>query len=119
MNKIFDEKEIKVGGALYIVQEVEGLQRKYGLFGQVDFSDCVIQIDADLTTERKEQTLVHEVLHAIMFEAGYNPEEQDESLVNRTSNVLHQVLAENLPLLTTVDEEILVLNDNKEEGAPF
>lgn len=110
MAKIYEGKELKVGGTIYTVSEVEGLQRKYGLFGCVDFSDCVIQIDASLTDERKEQTLVHELLHAIQFEAGFNPEEQSEDLINRTSNVLHQVLAENYDILATPSEEDEILS---------
>jgi len=43
-----------------------------------------------LSESRKEQTFVHELTHAIFYEAGV--EEQDEDMINRVSLVLHQVL---------------------------
>ena len=50
-------------------------------------------MDADLYKDRKEQVLVHEVLHGCFWEAGI--EEQDEDVINRVSIVLHQILKEN------------------------
>jgi hypothetical protein len=58
-----------------------------------------------MSDERKEQTIVHEMLHAIHFEAGYDSEDQDEDMINRTANVLHQVIVDNLDILATPDEE--------------
>jgi hypothetical protein len=111
MTRTFHGKQIKVGGAVYTVNEVEGLMRKLSLFGNVDFSDCIIQIDADLSEERKEQTIIHEMMHAIHFEAGYDPEGQDEDLINRTANVLHQVIVDNIDILATPDEEEAIESD--------
>jgi Zn-dependent peptidase ImmA (M78 family) len=84
---------------------VPGLLRKLNMYGNVDFGDCIIQIDADMSDERKEQTITHEMLHAVHFEAGYNPEEQDEDMINRVANVLHQVIVDNIDILATPDEE--------------
>jgi len=105
MTRTFHGKQLKVGGAIYTVHEVEGLLRKISMYGNVEFGDCVIQIDSAMTDERKEQTIIHEMLHAIHFEAGYNPEEQDEDTINRTANVLHQVIVDNIDILATPDEE--------------
>jgi hypothetical protein len=105
MTRTFHGKQLKIGGAIYTVNEVDGLMRKLSLFGNVDFSDCIIQIDANISDERKEQTLIHEMLHAVHFEAGYDPSEQDEDLINRTANVLHQVIVDNIDILATPDEE--------------
>jgi Zn-dependent peptidase ImmA (M78 family) len=105
MTRTFHGKQLKVGGAIYTVNEVKGLVSKVEMFGNVDFSDCVIQIDADISDERKEQTITHELLHAILFESGFGPEEQSEDLVTRASNVLHQVIVDNIDILATPDEE--------------
>jgi Zn-dependent peptidase ImmA (M78 family) len=105
MTRSFHGKQLKVGGTIYTVNEVDGLLRKLSMYGNVDFSDCIIQIDADMSEERKEQTIIHEMLHAVHFEAGYNPEEQDEDMINRTANVLHQVIVDNIDILATPDEE--------------
>jgi hypothetical protein len=105
MTRTFHGKQIKVGGTIYTVNEVKGLVSKVEMFGNVDFSDCVIQVDADISDERKEQTIIHELLHAIFFESGFGPEEQSEDLVTRASNVLHQVIVDNIDILATPDEE--------------
>lgn len=110
MSRTFHGKQLKIGGTIYTVNEVEGLMRKLNLYGNVDFSDCIIQVDSALSNERKEQTIIHEVLHAIHFEAGYNPEEQDEDMINRTANVLHQVIVDNIDILATPDEEEAMKN---------
>ena len=101
----FHGKQLKVGGAIYTVHEIDGLVRKLNLYGNVDFSDCIIQIDSAMSEERKEQTIIHEALHAILFEAGYAPDDQDEDLVNRAANVLHQVIVDNIDILATPAEE--------------
>jgi len=90
-------KRIKVGGVHYEVREVPELMRKYNLFGQVTYSDAVIEVERELPEERKEQVIIHELVHAMLFEAGI--EEQDEDLVNRLGKVLHQVLRDNPNLL--------------------
>jgi hypothetical protein len=101
MTRTFHGKQLKVGGTIYTVNEVAGLLRKLSMYGNVDFGDCIIQIDADMSDERKEQTIIHEMLHATHFEAGYNPEEQDEDMINRVANVLHQVIVDNIDILAT------------------
>jgi hypothetical protein len=105
MTRTFHGKQLKVGGSIYTVNEVAGLLRKLSMYGNVDFGDCIIQIDADMSDERKEQTITHEMLHAVHFEAGYNPEEQDEDMINRVANVLHQVIVDNIDILATPSEE--------------
>jgi hypothetical protein len=52
-----------------------------------------IELDLSLCRTRKEQTFVHELLHACFKEAGYD--EQDEEMIDRVSTVLYQVLKDN------------------------
>jgi len=85
--------KFRVGSVDYIVNEVDGLSEKYDLYGQVSFDDCTIEIDADLSKERKHNVIAHELLHAMFFEAGYD--DHDEDLVIRVGNVLAQVLRDN------------------------
>lgn len=46
-----------------------------------------------MSPTKKEQVLIHELLHACIAEAGFD--EQDEDVVNRVSIVLYQVLKDN------------------------
>lgn len=61
--------------------------------GLCSHNDTTIQIKSNLSDSRKEEVFVHELLHAVLFEAGYY--EQDEGLVDRAAKVLHQVLKDN------------------------
>lgn len=85
--------KLKVAGIEYAVNEVDGIEDRYGALGQVNYTKGTIELDSQLNQTRKEQTFVHELLHACFFEAGYA--EQDEDLINRVGIVLHQVLKDN------------------------
>jgi Zn-dependent peptidase ImmA (M78 family) len=82
-----------VGANTYHVEEVEGLVAKYEVYGQVTHTDNLVEIDSDMAKDRKANVLIHELLHAMLFEAGYD--EQDEDQVRRLGNVLSQVLRDN------------------------
>jgi hypothetical protein len=84
---------LRVGTADYTVKEVEGLQKKYDLYGQVTYDDAQIVVEPTLCAQRKANVIIHELLHACLFEAGYD--EQDEEQVRRLGNVLTQVLRDN------------------------
>lgn len=98
-------KTIKVGGIIYTVEEKPFVEidqdRNYQ--GACLYQKTQIEILDSLSEDRKEQTLIHEVTHAIFYEAGF--EEQDEDMINRVAIVLHQVLKDN-NLNETTDSEI-------------
>lgn len=85
-------EEIKVCGINYKVELVDFIdvagERNYQ--GMCHFDQTKIEILSSLSDQRKEQTFIHELTHAIFYEAGYD--EQDEDMVNRVGIVLHQVL---------------------------
>jgi Zn-dependent peptidase ImmA (M78 family) len=85
--------KFKVGVIDYVVTEKAGLMHKHELFGHVTYDDGIIEIEPSLSQQRKQNVLIHELLHACLFEAGYD--EQDEEQVRRLGNVLTQVLRDN------------------------
>lgn len=85
--------EIDVAGIRYKVNQVEGLAAELGLGGQILYEKGIIKIDADMCQDKKEQVLVHEMLHSIFNEAGYD--EHEEEMINRIGVVLYQVLKNN------------------------
>jgi hypothetical protein len=86
-------RTFRVGTIDYTVTETPDLLRKHELFGQVTYDDGVIEIEPLLSQQRKQNVLIHELVHAMLFEAGYD--EQDEEQVRRLGNVLTQVLRDN------------------------
>lgn len=85
--------KVKIAGIEYQVKEVEGNLEKFNNLGQINYYKGIIEIDKSLADDRKEQVLVHEILHGIFFEAGF--EDHEEDMINRLSIVLHQVLKDN------------------------
>lgn len=85
---------VKVGSITYKVIEKPSIHENgdinFGLFNpEANEINVLDYIEAD----RAKQTFVHELVHAIFFEAGY--EEQGEEMVSRIGNVLTQVLENN------------------------
>lgn len=85
--------KIRVGGIDYTVELVPKLAERHNLYGQVTFGDSHIRIDDSLSLTRTNETLIHELTHAIFFEAGYD--DHEEEMVRRIASVLHQVLRDN------------------------
>lgn len=92
--------EIKVGGITYNVRITEDIQGF--LYGSCSDDRSEILISTHPSKSKQEQTLIHELVHAIFNEAGLTDEAEDgelyiaeEELVNRIGIVLHQVLTDN------------------------
>src|SRR5690606_35197950 len=84
--------KFEIAGIEYTVEEVNGLTDAEH-FGYINFADSVIRIDANLSEDRKRQTLAHELAHALLYEAGF--EDHDEELASRLGRLLHMFLPDN------------------------
>ncbi len=86
---------VKVGPVNYDVVEKAFIEidgnRNYQ--GACLYADTTIEILEDISDERKPDVFIHELTHAIFYEAGF--EEQDEDMINRVAKVLHQVINDN------------------------
>ncbi len=74
-------KTVRVGAFDYRVVEVERLQNddRSPLLGKVDVRDLTIAIDAEADDQVKQTTLWHEMMHAILVQAGLD--EHDEKVL--------------------------------------
>ncbi|EEO6565098.1 ImmA/IrrE family metallo-endopeptidase [Listeria monocytogenes] len=85
-------EKIRVGGIWYEIKEVTAVDiagdKNY--LGACDYDNQTIEILESLPEARKRQVLIHELTHAILYEAGYP--EHDEELVERFSIVAYQVI---------------------------
>lgn len=88
--------KIKVGGLIYDVVPVQWEENADGdlQFGIFNANKTNILINELISEQVQKQTLIHEMMHAIFFEAGIEVE-NEEYLVNRISAVLYQVLQDN------------------------
>lgn len=87
--------EVKVAGIIYRVRfyDVVEIDGKSTFLGSCDYAQNEIRIKRGLSQTRAEQVFVHELTHAILFEAGFG--DHDEDLVERFSTVAHQVISDN------------------------
>ena len=86
---------VKVGPIIYQVIETRGLVSSEGkkLDGQIDYGGCLIEIEEGIHPQQKALTLAHEIIHAIMFQAGYT--EHDESVIDSLAYGWLSVLQDN------------------------
>ena len=98
-------KHVKVAGMLYSVSEVEYviIDGSVNYAGSCDYNNTHIEIREDLPQARKDETFVHELMHAAFYEAGYD--EHDEEMIDRVSKVWHQVLKDNPSLFGVLHNE--------------
>lgn len=88
-------EKIKIGGMEYQVKEVKfGESNGDVTLGECHFETADILINENLSDNRKEQTLFHEMLHAMLFEAG-SVEYDNEELVNQLGLIMYQVFKDN------------------------
>jgi len=87
-------KKIKICGVDYQVVFMDRINDD-DVLGEVSYVHSVIKISDRTSEDRQKQTLIHEMLHAIFFEAGLMELYDNEDVVNRVSTVLHQVLRDN------------------------
>lgn len=87
--------KIKVGGVEYAVTEtpVVIVDSSTEYAGVCHYETHHIELLGTLGKDRKEQTLVHEMIHAALFESGLL--EHDEDLVKRLGITMHQILKDN------------------------
>ncbi|WP_294977362.1 ImmA/IrrE family metallo-endopeptidase [uncultured Leuconostoc sp.] len=90
-------KSIKVGAIDYKIEIVHLDRNNDGdeILGYCQYIDNVIQINEDASPERQEQTLYHELVHAILFESSNNEFQDNERLVDSVGLILHQIIKNN------------------------
>lgn len=84
--------KVKIGGIVYQIKIKNDLVGETGNWGETNLKKTTIALDSNMSKQRTDQTLVHEIVHGIFEEAGF---EQNEDKVNRLGIVLYQVLKDN------------------------
>ncbi len=90
---------IWVGPIEYDIVFVRGLMDVDGitkLNGYIDYINCEIRIEENMDPQRQFQTLMHELNHAILANAGV---EHDEALVEALALGWMSILVDNGPLM--------------------
>lgn len=59
-------------------------------FGQIDFVEAKIKINASLKGMNRKETICHEMVHGILVHLGYTDLSNDETLVQGLGNAIMQ-----------------------------
>lgn len=90
--------KINVGGVKYDVYLKKDLiepDSHQPVWGYTDYARSAIYIDNKLNKQHIKQTLIHELVHTMLWEAGAVDGYNDEKLVNPLGNMLYSVLRSN------------------------
>lgn len=93
-------KQLKVGSHIYKVQQGPEHSKYLGArdcYGETSHPERLIQITQDYGPEQQRDTMLHETLHCVVFQAGLNKEwgDDEEKYVDRLAKGLLMVFHDN------------------------
>ena len=83
--------KINILGVLFTVEEVPVVNKNEPRKGEINYLTNVIKIDESMPVSLKNQTLMHEILHAVFDLLGYQNLAEDEEKVQGIATALHQI----------------------------
>ena len=84
-------KKLNILGVEFTVHEVPVVNKNEPRKGEINFLSNEIKIDATMPISLKNQTLMHEILHAVFDLLGYQDLAEDEEKVQGIATALHQI----------------------------
>ena len=85
-------KQINILGLTYEIHEVDVVNKSIPRAGEINFVEQVIKIDQTLSKDRKNVTLLHEIIHGICEQLHLNEIGDNEQMVQGLAVALHQIL---------------------------
>lgn len=82
-------KSVEILGITYSVEEVDVVDKTELCYGQINHFEQTIRIDKNLPMDKKEQTLLHEILHAVCENLGLLEISENEHAIQSISATLY------------------------------
>ena len=101
-------KQIKIGYRNYIIKNLDSIvSRCNEINGQFLASDGVIALSSTEDNVSHTNTLIHEILHAIVYQWGIELDDKDEERIcNTIANGLTTVFVDNPSLLSYLQKQL-------------
>lgn len=101
-------KEIKIGYRNYKIKNLDSIVSKCNeINGQFFASDGIIALSSEEDSISHTNTLIHEILHGIVYQWGIDiDEKEEEKICNTIANGLTTVLVDNPWLLTYIQKNL-------------
>lgn len=87
--------KIRILGIDYSVREVQIINDDDMIMGLCRYQANEILIKKGLSDADKKITLIHEILHAVLGQLGFENENDNENMIKSLSTALYLVLSEN------------------------
>lgn len=97
--------KLKIGHIDYEVKKKKVVKNNDDVcIGLIDYHESTISLQKDLSKQVATQTLIHEVMHGIMVESGFEHGDgiHTEDTVNRIALTLHGFLKDNIKELNKI-----------------
>lgn len=93
-------KTLRIGGFIWEVEENKKITTEGNCFGSTHTVTQSIYIEPDLPEQKKWQTLLHEVMHAVYWQCGLTKDKNiqadvEEKIIHALSMGMYQVLKDN------------------------
>lgn len=90
-------ERVKIGWREYTIEQGEHRTDEKGgdLYGQIEYEAGKIYLYEKLDNDNKAVTLLHEIIHGILYLAGRTKDRKNEGLIECLSENLYQVIKEN------------------------
>lgn len=94
--------QVEILGVNYEIKELDIIDENPNVLGQIVYQKQEIQIKKSLLKDMKNSTIIHEIVHGILFHSGKQELNEKEDLVENLSSSIYQVLKSNKKLITSL-----------------
>ena len=94
--------QVEILGVNYEIKELDIVDENPNVLGQIVYQKQEIQIKKPLLKDMKNSTIIHEIVHGILFHSGKQELNEKEDLVESISSSIYQVLKSNKKLINSI-----------------
>lgn len=94
--------QVEILGVNYEIKELDIVDENPNVLGQIIYQKQEIQIKKSLLKDMKNSTIIHEIVHGILFHSGKQELNEKEDLVESLSSSIYQVLKSNKKLINSI-----------------
>lgn len=94
--------QVEILGVNYEIKELDIIDENPNVLGQIVYQKQEIQIKKSLLKDMKNSTIIHEIVHGILFHSGKQELNEKEDLVESLSSSIYQVLKSNKKLINLI-----------------
>lgn len=94
--------QVEILGVNYEIKELDIIDENPNVLGQIIYQKQEIQIKKSLLKDMKNSTIIHEIVHGILFHSGKQELNEKEDLVESISSSIYQVLKSNKKLINSI-----------------